>query len=137
MNKLPTLLKLTWVSIKGNWAVCAEWEPMIQSAPQVGRGSRVDLNTWRDGWWSVSQALVIEFPGAPEIKVILLGTDVIKSQWQQKERSEKIKAIASAQEQEKQKDVVNYGDIQSNYVFRQTCKMRLHTAGSSLSPWSL
>lgn len=30
-------------------------------------------------WQSVSQALVIELPGAPEIKVILLATNEIKS----------------------------------------------------------
>lgn len=99
-----TLLKLTWVSIKGNWAVGAEPRPMIQSAPQVERGSRADLNTFDvDDWSSVSQALVIEFPGGPEIKVILLATNVTKSQWQQKERSEK-KKKASAQEQEKQRE---------------------------------
>lgn len=40
-----TLLKLTWVCIKGNWAVGAESGPMIQSAPQVERGSGVDLST--------------------------------------------------------------------------------------------
>lgn len=93
MNKLPRngiflcmedetvlTLNLTWVCIKGNWAVGAESGPMIQSAPKWGEDQGVIWTHDVGEWQSASQALVIEFPGAAEIKVKLLATNEIKSQ---------------------------------------------------------
>lgn len=68
---------------------------------------------------------MIELPGAPEIKVILLATNVIRVSGNKRKRLRKKKAVASTQEHEKQRDLFwNYGDIMGNYVFQQTHKMR-------------
>lgn len=68
----------------------AQWSKVL---PKWGEDRGLTWTHDVDDWRSVSQPLVAEFPGAPEIKAILLATNVIKNQWQQKEGSEKTKAI--------------------------------------------
>lgn len=59
----------------GQWVLSQDqWSKVL---PKLREDQGLIYNM--DDWQSVSQVLVIELPGAPEIKVILLATNEIKS----------------------------------------------------------